>query len=165
MIAYHFTASHITFMTRMLLFSLIWWTLSEGNLNSLWFGVPAVLVTVLLSILLIRQTTFSWSALILFIPYFLKHSFLGGIDVAMRAFHPKLPLAPDIIEYPLQLPEGLPSVFMLCIVNLLPGTLCTEMNKHILKLHVIDRHKDIIKELAAVEKRVARIFSISLQVD
>ncbi|MBE0509552.1 MAG: Na+/H+ antiporter subunit E [Chromatiales bacterium] len=41
-----------------------------------------------------------------FIPFFLLQSLLGGIDVARRAFHPRTPLSPTLIRYPLSLSES-----------------------------------------------------------
>jgi len=95
------------------------------------------------------------------VPFFLVRSLLGGVDVAWRAFHPGMPIAPDLVEYPLQLPPGLARVFMADTVSLLPGTLSTEILQNCLKVHVLDGRKDVIPELEAVEQGVARIFGIS----
>lgn len=91
-------------------------------------------------------------------------SLLGGADVARRAFQPNLPIAPDLIEYPLRLPPGLPLVFMTNTVNLLPGTLTAEFDEGVLKVHVLDRHNDYTTELETLEQRVAQIFGTPLQV-
>ena len=91
-------------------------------------------------------------------------SLLGGVDVAWRAFHPSMPIAPEIIEYPLRLPPGLPRVFMMNTVNLLPGTLSATLERSVLKVHVLVRQKAYLPELKAVEHSVARLFGLSLTV-
>lgn len=96
-------------------------------------------------------------------PFFLIRSLLGGADVAWRAFHSGMPIAPDLIEYPLRLPPGLPQVFMANTVSLLPGTLSASLNQGIQKLHVLDGRNGVLAELEAVEQRVARMFGTYLK--
>ncbi len=156
------TISKSTVITRGILFSLIWWALTDGNTQSWWIGVPAVLLAAISSVVLVQPVTFIWYEFFKFVPLFLIHSLLGGADVARRAFHPKMPIAPDHIEYRLQLPAGLARVFMLNTVNLLPGTLSTKLDGNMLKVHVLDKHKDFHSELVTVEKSVARMFAIPL---
>lgn len=43
-------------------------------------------------------------------PGFLWRSLLGGIDVAFRAFHPRLPISPAWLVYPVRLSPGTPRV-------------------------------------------------------
>ena len=150
-----------TLVSRGLLFSLIWWILTDGTASSWWIGVPAVLLTLITSVALLPTVHFDWIAFFRFVPFFLVRSLLGGVDVAWRAFHPGMPIAPDLVEYPLQLPPGLARVFMADTVSLLPGTLSTEIRQNCLKVHVLDGRKDVIPELEAVEQGVARIFGIS----
>lgn len=85
------------------------------------------------------------------------------MDVAWRAFHPRMPIAPDLIEYPLRLPPGLPQVFMANTISLLPGTLSAELDQGILQIHVLDSQKDFLAEVKMVEHNVARMFDISLK--
>jgi len=89
-------------------------------------------------------------------------SLMGGADVAWQAFHPDLPIAPDLIEYPLRLPPGLPRVFMANTVTLLPGTLSAELDRSVLHVHVLDSRKNFVAELEVVEENVARVFGVSL---
>ena len=150
----------LSIASRGFLFTLIWWILTDGATDSWWIGLPAVLLAVILSNLLIPPLSLVWQELFKFVPFFFIRSLLGGVDVAWRAFHPRLPIDPDLIEYPLQLPPGLPSVFMANTVNLLPGTLCAELDHCTLKVHVLDRRKDFLTELEAVEQHIARMFGV-----
>lgn len=162
MTAYKITTNGISIMLRLATFLLIWWILTDGSTASWWFGVPAVLLALITSIILLPPMHLVWYECIKFVPFFLFSSLTGGIDVARRAFHPRLPIDPDIIEYPLRLPAGLPQVFMSNTVNLLPGTLSVALERNILKVHVLDSQKDYLGELDAVEQHVARVFGLSV---
>ncbi len=156
------TTNGSTIVSRGGVFLLIWWVLADGVTSSWWIGVPAVLLAVTTSVMLLPPASMVWSGFLRFVPFFLMRSLLGGVDVAWRAFHPGMPIAPDLIEYSVRLPPGLSQVFMANTVNLLPGTLSAVLDRSILKVHVLDRRKDIQAELEAVEQSVARMFGISL---
>jgi len=145
---------------RSILFLLIWWVLTDGSLSSWWIGGPAVVLSVMASMALIPPVPLMWSAWLRFVPFFLLRSFTGGLDVARRAIHPRLPIAPDLIEYPLSLPPGLAQVVMVNTVSLLPGTLSAELKQSVLKVHVLDGANDFKRELEAVEQHVARMFGL-----
>lgn len=104
-----------------------------------------------------------WYELLRFVPIFLMRSLLGGADVAWRAFHPGVPIAPELITYPLRLPPGLSRVFMANTVSLLPGTLSAELGENCLTVHVLDGRQDYLSELESVEQNVARMFGASLK--
>lgn len=103
-----------------------------------------------------------WWELLRFIPFFVGRALSGGMDVARRALHPRLPLEPAVIEYPLRLPRGLPQVVMANTINLLPGTLTADIQAGALKVHVIDHQTSVLEELEALENAVARTFGITL---
>ena len=151
-----------TLVSRGLLFSSIWWILTDGTAASWWIGIPAVLLALITSVALLAPVQFNWFEFARFVPFFLVRSLLGGVDVAWRAFHPGLPIAPEFVEYPLRLPPGLARVFMVNVVSLLPGTMTTEIGQNRLRVHVLDGRKDIFPEFEAVEQGVARMFRISL---
>lgn len=142
---------------------IIWWILTDGAPSSWWIGVPVVLLSSTASSALIPPVPFVWFELLKFVPFFLLHSFLGGLDVARRVFQPKLPITPDLIEYPVRLPPGLPLVFMANMISLLPGTLSVAFDQRVLKVHVLDKSRDFMAELEMVEQNVARLFGPSLK--
>lgn len=148
--------------SRGLIFSVIWWTLTNGSASSWWIGAPAVLLATIISTTLLAPKKFSWYKLIIFIPVFLYRSLLGGFEVAEIAFHPKMPLDPDLISYPLSLPTGMPQVVMLNMVSLLPGTLSADLVDSNLRVHVLNRHTDCVRELAVLESEVAAMFDFQL---
>ena len=157
------TTTYMSFLSRTLLLFIIWWVLTEGVVTSLAIGLPAIILAAIISIRLLPATHFSWFQFILFMPFFIRYSLQGGIDVAWRAFHPDMPIAPATVSYKMQLPEGLAQVFMALTVNLLPGTLSTEINNNTMIVHVLDSQSDYQSELAAVEQKMARIFSLPLK--
>ena len=150
------------FCFRTLVFALLWWILTQGDINSWLVGAPVVLLAVLASWWLLPAISWSLPGIVHFIPFFLWRSLYGGVDVARRALHPKLPISPGLHDYRWRLPPGLPRVFMANTVSLLPGTLSTELGEEHLRVHVLDQSGDFIPELSIVEERVARLFGLIL---
>ncbi len=147
---------------RVFLFTLVWWILTDGAPGAWAVGVPVVLCAALASILLLPPFSCTLTGLARFVLFFLGHSLAGGVDVARRAFHPRLPISPGLYEYRWRLPEGLSRVVMANAVSLLPGTLSTRLGKRVLQIHVLDRADDPAPGLAAIELRVAEMFGIDL---
>lgn len=54
---------------------------------------------------------------------FLWQSLAAGIDVARRAFDPRLPIAPGYLAYPVRLPDGPRRDAFGAFTSLMPGTL------------------------------------------
>lgn len=153
-----------TVAVRVGLFAALWWVVTEGAPDAWLVGIPAVLLAAMLSIAQVPSVPFVASELLRFVPFFLAHSLRGGADVALRALHPALPIAPTLVDYPLRLPEGLPRVVMLNTLSLLPGTLAVDVVGDCLHVHVLDGQKACLAELQDVEARVARLFGIQLPV-
>ena len=137
---------------------LIWWLLTDGAASSWWIGIPAVLLALLIIYALDLPTISVWSKLPGFLLFFFQHSLLGGIDVARRVFQRNISIAPQLYDYTMRLPSGLPQVMMANSVGLLPGTLSVGLEENVLTVHVLDKHTDFLAELEAVEKYIARIF-------
>ncbi len=152
----------LSIFRRGIVFAFFWWVLVDGETASWRLGVPAVVLASILSAALLPPVTLVWRALLGFVPFFFFRSLLGGADVAWRAMHPRLPINPHLVEYPIRLPPGLPRVFMANIVSLLPGTLSTELSSHSLRVHVLSGRGDVMSELEALERRVAGVFGASL---
>ena len=150
---------------RIVLFTLLWWLLTEGAINSWLIGAPVVVFAALASGVLLPGTSWSLPGILRFIPFFLWHSLRGGVDVAGRALHPRLPISPGLLKYQWRLPAGLPRVFMANTVSLLPGTLSAESGDEFLHVHVLDQAGAFEAELAMIEARVARMFGLNLTAD
>lgn len=152
--------SSIAFRGSLLL--LTWWILTAGNPSSWWIGVPSVLLALVFSVRLLPIVTLAWYPCLKFIPFFLSRSLIGAVDVALRAFHPRLPITPQMIAYPLQLPPGTAQILMINTVNLLPGTLSARLDKTLLHVHILDSHSNFLAELDAIQQRIARMLKIPL---
>jgi len=150
---------------RTLLFSMIWWILTNGVIDSWLVGVPAVLIATRVSLALLPASTWSFKGSVRFIPFFLWRSLYGGIDVAMRALHPHLPIAPGMYDHQWRLPPDMSRVFMANTVSLLPGTLSTELDDDYLRVHVLDHTGTFASELRMIETHVANVFGLSLAIE
>ena len=143
---------------RAIVFALIWLLLSDADPASWAIGLPAVVAVVWISLYLLPPTTLSLRGILVFLPFFLWHSLRGAIDVAWRAFHPGLPIDPELIRYRLRLKTVLQKTCLIHVISLLPGTLSATLDDDILTVHVLNRHSAIENELRTLEAIVAGIF-------
>ncbi len=149
-------------LLRVGLFGVLWWLFTEGQPGAWWVGIPAVLLATLVSLFMVPHMAIRISALLRFIPFFLRYSFAGGLDVACRALHPRLPITPELVDYSLKLSRGLPRGLMMNMVSLLPGTLSAQIDNDVLRVHVLDGNSDITHSLETLEHRVMELFSLAL---
>ncbi|WP_151900930.1 Na+/H+ antiporter subunit E [Sulfurimonas hydrogeniphila] len=144
---------------RMFLFFIIWIILADGDISSLWIGVPAVLLSSIISLILVPPVFWNFTAFLKFIPFYLIRSLLGGFDVMLRVFHPALPINPGLLKYQLHLPKGVQQDMIVNVLNLLPGTLSVEIENNLLLIHVLDIGKNIKQEVLLIEDYINEIFS------
>ena len=146
---------------RIILFAIIWWILTAAKSDSWVVGVPTVIISAFVSMALTNQSRNSWRILSImrFAAFFAKASVRGGFDVARRVFHPRLPLNPDLVDYPLTLKKQSARILMANIISLLPGTLSVELQDKQIKVHVLDNNQDVRSELQAVESAVGALLS------
>jgi len=150
---------------RAVLFALMWWILTDGEMDSWLIGTPVVLLASLVSVLLLPPLSWSLPGVVRFVPFFLWRSLYGGVDVARRALLPALPISPRLFDHSWQLPPGLPRVLMANTVSLLPGTLSAELDEDHLRVHVLDQTGSYAAELILIETRVAGLFGLNLLTD
>jgi multicomponent Na+:H+ antiporter subunit E len=96
------------------------------------------------------------AALAALLPRFLWQSVLAGCDVARRAFHPKMPLQPDFVEYPVRLPRGQARSAFVTITSLLPGTMPCGQDAQTIEYHCLDVRQPVVEQLAADERAYGR---------
>jgi multicomponent Na+:H+ antiporter subunit E len=152
------------FWPRAAIFAGLWWILAQGRLDSFWVGVPVILGAAAASLYLappglapgLRPGPFARLVL-----HFVSRSLRGGVDVALRALDPRVPLAPALLEYPLRLPSGAARVLLVNAVSLMPGTLSATLREDVLCVHVLDRRQPVEAELRSLEARVAEAFGLS----
>ena len=139
-------------------FAVLWWVLAEGRLEDPWVAVVCMGIALAVSLRLLPPGTWAFRprGLIGFIPFFLLRSVQGGIDVAQRAFHPAMPLHPEIVTHRLQ-GSARQAILLAWIVSLLPGTASVRLDRNVLHVHVLDSKMPIRNNLRELERRVAAI--------
>lgn len=147
---------------RSFLFLIIWMVLTNGDVSSLWIGLPATVLAVVTSIKLIPPLKWNFNAFLKFIPFFFKYSLMGGFDVMWRVFHPTLPINPDLVRYRLSIPEGFAQDIMLDAISLLPGTLSVEVEDNELIIHALNVENDIQREVSFIESHLSEIFYLNI---
>ena len=152
------------FIKFLLIYALLWIIITSGNLESWLVGVFFVLSATMVSIVLLPANPVYWRTIriIHFIPFFIWQSLLGGYTVAKLAFAGSLSFQPLTMEYHTRLPDSASRVFFSSVASLLPGTLVINIDGNRLLVHGIDTSIDVKKDLAKLERQVARIFAIEL---
>jgi multicomponent Na+:H+ antiporter subunit E len=150
---------------RLLLLSLFWWVLSQGEPTSWVIGIPTVLIATIVSLWLSASSSWKWrlNALPRFVSVFAYCSLKGGVDVARRACSPSLPIAPAMLDYSVRLREGTAQVFFANIVSLLPGTLSADIRGDTILVHVLDSTLPVLEQLQRLEVTVADLFGCPIR--
>jgi multicomponent Na+:H+ antiporter subunit E len=79
-------------------------------------------------------------------------SLIAGIDVARRAFDPKLPMRPGLVTVSPRLPPGAQRDAFCAFASLLPGTLPVDTNQDgTLLVHCLDVGQPVASQMAADE--------------
>jgi multicomponent Na+:H+ antiporter subunit E len=154
-------------ISRIAILAFLWWILAKGAYDSWQVGMPAILAAIYVDYRLFKPQTNRWSlgGLIILALFFLKLSFTSGIDVVWRIYHPRLPMNPAMVEYPLRLTSEVTRNLFVCTVSLLPGTLSAELGAHSLVVHVLDIDRPFKQELKLIEDRVAAAFRHPVHLD
>jgi multicomponent Na+:H+ antiporter subunit E len=89
------------------------------------------------------------------LPRFAWKSVRGGIDVARRAFSPRLPLAPGFVTYPTGFARGHARNTFASITSLMPGTAPVDDSRDGIVYHCLDTAQPVLEDLAAEERAYA----------
>lgn len=142
---------------RFALYALVWLVLSGGDRSGLVFGAVAAAGAAWASARLQPPDghRLSLPGLLALLPGFLRASLLGGIDVAWRALHPRMPINAGWLAYRTALPRGLPRTSFGSETSLLPGSLVAGGRGDVLVVHCLDRGAHVHAALRAEERRIA----------
>lgn len=145
---------------RMVLLAPVWLVLTGGAADGWLPGLAVLVLAAAVSLLPPAAPAWRWRPLGLcrFIPFFLWHSLRAGLDVARRALHPDLPLAPGLVSHRWRLPPGPARVFFANTVSLLSGTLSVGFGAERLTIHVLDTGRPWQAELVRLERLVDDLF-------
>lgn len=154
-------------LRHLLVYAVLWVALVRGQVVESWYlGVPTIIAASYMSwrITTVKESRVRLIGLARLLPLFWWRSLLGGIDVALRALRPSLPIRPDLLIYELRLDaDSMATRFFAEVISLLPGTLCTQLLPDSLEVHVIDRDMPVAQELAVIEEAIARVFGQQLR--
>jgi multicomponent Na+:H+ antiporter subunit E len=90
--------------------------------------------------------------------HFMRQSAVSGVDVAWRAFNPRLPIRPGFIVYPCRLQSAGSRGAFCALSSLLPGTLPTGSDEDgALLVHCLDVGQPVAANLAAEEALFGRV--------
>ena len=126
--------------SRAVLFLLLWWVLVAADPASLVFGAPAAAAAAFLSLRLHplgRAGIRAWKLIPLFGAFFL-HGLRGGLDVAWRAIHPRLPIHPGWTKVRLASDHAAANTLLGGMVSLVPGSLAAAAAEGTMDLHLLD---------------------------
>ena len=89
---------------------------------------------------------------------FLWQSVVGGLDVALRAFHPRMPLRPGFLAYRVGLPPGPGRATFGALTSLMPGTVPVGTDaSDALVYHCLDLGQPVAVGLAREEALLNRV--------
>jgi multicomponent Na+:H+ antiporter subunit E len=144
--------------------TVLWWAFTDGHRESWVIGIPVILLATGTSLLLRSHELWKWrlAGLIRFFPLFLWISWRAGFEVALPAFHPRCPLAPGILIYPLRLPAGPARILFTNTASLSPGTFSADLKGEHLTIHVLDVRRPTLQDLQTLESMIAQLFGIQL---
>ncbi len=97
--------------------------------------------------------------------YFVVESMRGGLDVAWRALHPGLPIAPQFFRFALDLPAGQPRTLMVSVLSLMPGTLSAELEDDGASLVVHALTPAAMASVDQLQAQIRRLFALSAEPD
>lgn len=142
-------------IVRTLGFAFFWAILTGGN--GWGVGIPVICFATAVSFQSVPANQWSLAGLARFLPYFVWNSLRGGVDVAVRALRPGLPIDPAILRYEMRLDSAEARVLMADTVTLLPGTLSADLQGNVLLVHVLNASGPFMDTLATLERRVADV--------
>lgn len=134
--------------------ALLWGLFAGGQGWAL--GLPSVLLATAVSHWLgLQPPRMRLAALPGFLGFFLLRMVAGAWDVARRAVHPRRPLAPAWVDYRLRHPAV--GMLLSALVGLLPGTLSSQVDDGLMRLHVLDERQPWEPTVALLERHLARL--------
>jgi multicomponent Na+:H+ antiporter subunit E len=145
---------------RALAFALLWLILSGADVAGLPAGLVATVAATWMSLILLPAPGYRVAPIKLcaFVVRFLLQSVVAGKDVAWRALHPKLPLRPGLVGYPVQLPRGMLRNTFCTISALLPGTLPIQSGEgENLFVHCLDLGETVTEQMREEERQLVQI--------
>ena len=138
---------------------MVWLVLDGVKLAGLLIGLPAAALAAWVSIRLFppSRTRPRLPGLLSLGWHFLWNSIVAGVDVAIRAFHPRLPLHTGFVTCECRIPAGSRRDLFLSMSSLMPGSLpVAEDEDGRIVLHCLDTEQPLAGQMADHEARLVR---------
>lgn len=145
-------------LLRFGLLAIFWLVLDGAKLAGLLIGLPTAFLAAWASVKLLPpgNEKLRPGALVALIWHTLRESVVAGWDVAVRAFHPRLPLRTGFVKVPCGISQGPERDLLLAISGLMPGSLPVEDAKGEIVLHCLDTDQPVAEQMAEQETRLRR---------
>ena len=147
-----------TTLMRGMAFFALWLVLMQSTKPAdLAVGAFATLGATWLSLRLLAPAAghLRFGSLLAYLPHFLLASVQAGIDVARRAFDPRLPLRAGFVDYAPAFRPGLARNTLATLSSLMPGTLPADASDDALVYHCLDTSQPVVEALRDEERRLA----------
>jgi multicomponent Na+:H+ antiporter subunit E len=147
-----------SFLPRFVALLVFWLILEGANPAGLLIGLPAAVLATWLAVRLMPPWGVRISPLgvIAFCGHFLWGSLVAGVDLAIRALHPRLPLRTGFVPCSCGIPRGPQRDLFLAASSLMPGSLpVEEKGDELVVLHALDVEQPHAAQLAENELRFA----------
>lgn len=133
------------------------WALLSSNQG--WeFGLPLAVLATLASLRLqLHAGPMHLRYLPGFLGFFILELFIGGWDVARRAWHPRLPIKPQWVRYEMSSADPRVQLLLSAMVGLLPGTLVSHLEGQTLHLHALDHQQSWSDTVARLEQHLDQL--------
>ncbi len=95
-------------------------------------------------------------ALVALLPRFLWQSLRAGIDVARRAFAPRVRLVPGFVSYRTGFPRGQARNNFATITSLMPGSVPAGDGPDTIEFHCLDASQPVAEQMAEEERLLAK---------
>lgn len=145
-------------LRRAAIYLLLWVVLIGSAPATLVFGAITAALAAWASLKLLPPGTLRIRPLgvLRILPHFLWQSVFAGVDVARRAFDPRLPIAPGFVVFRPQSPPGAARNAFTAYTSLLPGTVPCGLADGGVVYHCLDIGQPVAEQLAAEEARFAQ---------
>lgn len=151
------------FGPRALTAAAAWWALTGGASGwDAWvIGIPAIVAAAAMSAAMLPPFDWSWPRALRFAAFFVRESWLGGVDVAKRALAPRMRLAPGFVEHEIDVVPDLARVAVINTSSLLPGSLVVDSRGGDVLVHVLDvEGADVARTMDMAEARIAAMLRL-----
>jgi multicomponent Na+:H+ antiporter subunit E len=152
------TAHSQAMVVRALLYAGLWIVVDQSTKpGNLVVGALTVLAATWVSLKLLppARGRVRVGRLLALLPRFLWQSLVAGLDVARRAFAPRLDLQPGFVDYRTHLPHGTARSAFELIASLMPGSVTSGDGPRQIEFHCLDTRQPVAEQLAAEERAYA----------